>query len=98
VDKRQEEDMVLGQGKCRCKIFVGEREICEVQGWNRKEVEIAAAEEAVRILSEERKVKAEEKDTNGDEKEMGDEEKETDEEAEQEYFYECEGGEDDSET
>ena len=45
-----EENLVLGKGRYRCKLFVGEREICSVQGWNGIEVETAAAEEAVRIL------------------------------------------------
>jgi len=40
----------LGKGRYRCKLFVGEREICSVQGWNRIEVETAAAKEAIRIL------------------------------------------------
>ena len=40
----------FGKGKYWCKLFVGEREVCSVQGWNRTEVETAAAEEAVRIL------------------------------------------------
>jgi len=45
-----EENLVLGKGRYRCKLFVGEREICSVQGWNRIEVETAAAKEAIRIL------------------------------------------------
>lgn len=45
----------LGSGRYRCKLFVGEREICSVQGWNRVEVETAAADEAIRLLKVKRK-------------------------------------------
>jgi len=45
-----EENLVFGKGWYWCKLFVGEKEICSVQGWNRIEVETAAAKEAVRIL------------------------------------------------
>jgi len=45
-----EEYLVFGKGRYWCKLFVGEKEICSVQGWNRIEVETAAAKEAVRIL------------------------------------------------
>ena len=45
----------LGSGRYRCKLFVGEREICSVQGWNRIEVETAAADEAIRHLKVKRK-------------------------------------------
>jgi len=45
-----EEKLDLGNGRYRCKLFVGEREICSVQGWNRIDVETAAADEAMRIL------------------------------------------------
>ena len=58
-DKRGEEDLVLGKGRYRCRISVGEREVCIAQGWNRVEVETAAAEEAVRILGEEKKGRGE---------------------------------------
>ena len=51
--KPREEKISFGKGKYRCKLFVGEREVCSVQGWNRTEVETAAAEEAVRILGAE---------------------------------------------
>lgn len=39
----------FGNGRYRCKFFVGEREIFSVQGWNRIDVETAAADEAIRI-------------------------------------------------
>ena len=45
-----EEKLDLGNGRYRCKLFVGEREICSVQGWSRIDVETAAADEAIRIL------------------------------------------------
>ena len=45
-----EDTLVFGKGRYRCRLFIGEKEICNVQGWNRMEVEIAAVEEAVRIL------------------------------------------------
>ena len=51
VDPAKEEKFELGSGRYRCKLLIGEREICTVQGWNRIEVETAAAEEAIRILS-----------------------------------------------
>ena len=47
------EKLDLGNGRYRCKLFVGEREICSVQGWNRIDVETAAADEAIRILKTE---------------------------------------------
>ena len=50
VNASEEESLVFGKGRYRCKVFVGEEEICSVQGWNRIEVETAAATEAVRIL------------------------------------------------
>ena len=46
-----EEKIVLGKGRYRCELSVDGREICIAQGWNRSEVEIAAAEEGIRILS-----------------------------------------------
>lgn len=49
-----EEKLSFEKGKYRCKLFVGEREVCSVQSWNRIEVETAAAEETVRILRIER--------------------------------------------
>ena len=45
-----EENLVFGEGRHRCKLFVGEKEICSVQGWNRIKVETTAAKKAVRIL------------------------------------------------
>ena len=48
--KAGEEKLDLGNGRYRCKLFVGEREIFSVQGWNRIDVETAAAYEAIRIL------------------------------------------------
>lgn len=33
-----EENLVFGKGRYWCKLFVGEKEICSVQGWNRIEV------------------------------------------------------------
>ena len=45
----------LGSGRYRCKLFVGDREICSVRGWNRIEVETAAADEAIRHLKVKRK-------------------------------------------
>ena len=45
-----EEKLVFEKGRYWCKVFVGEKEICSVQGWNRIEVETAAANKAVRIL------------------------------------------------
>ena len=50
VNAGDEEELIFGKGKYRCKVFVGEKEVCSVQGWNRIEVETAAAEEGVRIL------------------------------------------------
>lgn len=40
----REEKISFGKGKYWCKLFVGEREVCSVEGWNRTEVETAAAE------------------------------------------------------
>ena len=51
--KPREEKISFGKGKYRCKLFVSEREVCSIQGWNRTEVETVAAEEAVRILGAE---------------------------------------------
>ena len=45
-----EEKLVFEEGRYWCKLFVGEKEICSVQGWNRVEVETAAAKVVVRIL------------------------------------------------
>lgn len=50
VDAGQEK-LTLGNGKYRCKLSVGESEICCVRGWNRNDVETAAAEEAIQILT-----------------------------------------------
>ena len=50
VDAGQEK-LALGKGKYRCKLSVGGSEICCVQGWNRIDVEIAAAEEAIQIFT-----------------------------------------------
>lgn len=41
----------LGNGRYRCKLYVGEREICSVPGWNRIDVETAAADEAIQVLT-----------------------------------------------
>ena len=46
----EEETLALGEGKYRCKVSVGGEEICVVQGWNKLDVEIAAAEQASLIL------------------------------------------------
>ena len=48
--KAGEEKLVFEKRRYWCKLFVGEKEICIAQGWNRIEAEIAAANEAVRIL------------------------------------------------
>lgn len=45
-----EDKFPFGKGNYQCKLSVGEREVCSARGWNRIEVEIVAAEEAVRIL------------------------------------------------
>ncbi|KAK3175196.1 hypothetical protein OEA41_002442 [Lepraria neglecta] len=44
-----EEKLDLGNGRYRCKLLVGEREICSVRGWNKIDVETAAADD-IRIL------------------------------------------------
>lgn len=36
---------ILGNGRYRCRLFHGEREICSVHGWNKIDVETAAANE-----------------------------------------------------
>ena len=53
-----EEKLDLGNGRYRCQLFVGEREICSVQGWNRIDVETAAAEEAVRTISRDKRLRS----------------------------------------
>ena len=45
-----EDKLTFGKGNYQCKLFVDEGEVCSFRGWNRIEVETAAAEEAVRIL------------------------------------------------
>lgn len=40
----------MGKGRYRCKLSIGESELCCVEGWNRIDVETAAAEEAIQIL------------------------------------------------
>ena len=50
VDAGQEK-LALGKGRYRCKLSVGGSEICCVQGWNRIDVETAAAEEAIQIFT-----------------------------------------------
>lgn len=46
-----EEMLNLGNVRYRCKLYVGEREICSVQGWSRIYVETAAADEAIQVLT-----------------------------------------------
>ena len=41
----------MGNGRYRCKLFVDEREIFSVQGWNRIDVKIVVADEAIRITN-----------------------------------------------
>ena len=45
-----QELFTFGKGSYRCKLLVGDDEVCEVQGWNRVEAETAAAERGVSIL------------------------------------------------
>lgn len=40
----------LGKERYRCRVFIEERDVCVVQGWNEIDVETGAAEEAMRIL------------------------------------------------
>ena len=40
----------LDKGRYLCKLFIGEEEVCCVQGWNRIDAETAAADEAIRII------------------------------------------------
>ena len=44
------EKLDLGNGRYQCKLFFGEREICSARGWNRIDVETAAAGRKLRIL------------------------------------------------
>ena len=44
------EKLDLGNGRYRCKLCFGEREICSARGWNRIDVETAAAGTKLRIL------------------------------------------------
>lgn len=45
-----EEMLNLGNERYRCKLYVREREICGVLGWDRIDFETAAADEAIQIL------------------------------------------------
>lgn len=53
--KEEEEEEEKGKGELRCRVWVGERMVVEVgQGVSGIEVETRGAEEAVRVLKEEK--------------------------------------------
>ena len=49
---RKSRQVIYGEGSFHCKIIVNGEHVCTSHGWNRLEVETAAAEEAVDILQE----------------------------------------------